>query len=119
MALATKGWMLYYAASLSLIGGLTSAPLHSMLSKCVTKDEYGKIFTLSSVVKSIFSLLSINFVKELYIWTVEYFPAAFYVFACCTEVITVILMSILFIFVIRHEKEFGVTGKDQDENKLE
>ena len=109
--------MFYYAVSLSIIGGLTSTPLQSMLSKCVGKDEYGKIFTLSSVATSISSLFASVFVQKLYAYTVEYYPGAMYVFCSCAEMTTVILMSIFFYFVTRHEREFGVIGKDQDENK--
>ena len=108
---------MYYATSLSIIGGLTSTPLQSMLSKCVLKDEYGKIFTLSSVAVAIASLFSTAFVQKLYEYTVESFPGAIYVFLASTELMTVILMSVFFIFVIRHERQFGMIGKDQDDNK--
>ena len=106
---------MYFAVSLGIVGGLTSTPLQAMLSKCVSKDEYGKIFTLSSVASSISYLISSTFSQKLYEYTVEYFPGAIYVFMASTELMTVIIMSILFIFVIRHEREFGVIGKDQDD----
>lgn len=116
-ALATRGWMMYYSVSLSIIGGLTSTPLQSMLSKCVEKDEYGKIFTLSSVAISIASLVSTTFLQKLYECTVQTFPGAMYVALSAMESITVLLLSILFIFIIRHERKFGAMGKDADEIK--
>jgi len=118
-ALATKGWMMYYAASLSIIGGLTSTPLQSMLSKVVSKDEFGKIFTLSSVAMNIASLLSSTFLQMLYEATVKTFPGAMYVGLSVMEVITVVLMSIYFIYVIKHEKQFGPIGQNQEERKTE
>ena len=48
-ALATKGWMMYYASALTLLGGLGHTPLRSLMSKMVEPDEYGKIFTFTSV----------------------------------------------------------------------
>ena len=110
---------MYYANSLSIIGGLTSTPLQSMLSKCVSKNEYGKIFTLSSVAVSIASLISSTFLQKLYEYTVETFPGAMYVALSGMELITILLMSIFFIFVIRHEREFGTIGKCPDERKSE
>ena len=118
-ALATKGWMMYYGSALSIIGGLTSTPLQSMLSKCVSKNEYGKIFTLSSVAVSLSSLISSTFLQKLYEWTVESFPGAMYVALSGMELITVLMMSIFFIFVIKHERDFGVIGKTPDERKSE
>ena len=109
--------MMYYSVSLSIIGGLTSTPLQSMLSKCVEKDEYGKIFTLSSVAISIASLVSTTFLQKLYELTVQTFPGAMYVALSAMESITVLLLSILFIFIIRHERKFGAMGKDADEIK--
>ena len=38
-ALATKGWMMYYASGLTIIGGIESTPLKSLLSKCVSRYE--------------------------------------------------------------------------------
>lgn len=110
---------MYYSVSLSIIGGLTSTPLQSMLSKCVEKDEYGKIFTLSSVAISIASLASTTFLQKLYEFTVQTFPGAMYVALSAMESITVLLLSILFIFIIRHERKFGAMGKDVDEIKTQ
>merc|ERR1719419_1190965 len=39
--LATKGWMMYYASGLTMIGGIESTPLKSLLSKCVSSEEFG------------------------------------------------------------------------------
>ena len=91
---------MYYAASLSIIGGLTSTPLQSMLSKVVSKDEFGKIFTLSSVAVNIASLLSSTFLQMLYEKTLKTFPGAMYVGLSVMEVVTVVLMSIYFLYVL-------------------
>ena len=110
---------MYYACSLSIIGGLTSTPLQSMLSKVVSKDEFGKIFTLSSVAVNIASLLSSTLLQLLYEATLKTFPGAMYVGLSVMEVITVVLMSIYFLYVIKHEKQFGPIGHNQDERKTE
>ena len=109
--------MLYYGVSLTIIGGLTSTPLQSMLSKCVKRDEYGKIFTLSSVASAIASVFAQTMVQKLYKHTVESFPGAMYVFLGCGELLTVFMMSILFIYVIRIEKTHGPIGAEQSDSR--
>ena len=111
--------MMYYASSLTIIGGLTSTPLQSMLSKCVSRDEYGKIFTLSSVVVSISSLMSSTFLQKLYEFSVETYPGAMYVALAGMELVTILAMSVYFVFVIRHERQFGDIGRNQEESRSE
>jgi hypothetical protein len=65
---------MYYAASLTLLGGTGDTPLRSLLSKLVDPTEYGKIFTLASVASSIASLLTSSGFQEIYAATVSTFP---------------------------------------------
>ena len=48
VGLATQGWMMYMATGLSSIGGLTSTPIVTLLSKLVEPTEFGAIFALVS-----------------------------------------------------------------------
>ena len=41
--------MIYYASALTLLGGLDSTPLRSLLSKLVEPNEYGKIYTFAGI----------------------------------------------------------------------
>jgi hypothetical protein len=70
---------MYYAASLTLLGGTGDTPLRSLLSKLVDPTEYGKIFTLASVASSIASLLTSSGFQEIYAATVSTFPGTIYV----------------------------------------
>ena len=47
-ALATHGWMMYLATALSSIGGLTSTPIITLLTKLVDKEELGAVMAMSS-----------------------------------------------------------------------
>ena len=115
--LATKGWMLYYASSLTILGPSDNTPLRSFLSKCVDVDEYGKVFTLSSVIKSIAELMTSALSQKIYVWTVDFFPGAMYLYSAATETVSTTLLVILFWFVSRHEKVHGPIGEHQDKNK--
>jgi hypothetical protein len=70
---------MYYAASLTLLGGTGDTPLRSLLSKLVDPNEFGKIFTLASVAKSIASLITSSGFQEIYAATVSTFPGTIYV----------------------------------------
>ena len=101
---------MYYGAALSIMGGMLSTPLRSMLSKCVESHEYGKVFTLSSTASSIASLCSSVIIQKLYSWTVEDFPGAIYLFHATIELITICMMTIMYFWVNLHEKRFGLIG---------
>ena len=111
--------MMYYGTGLSLLGGIESTPLRSLLSKCVGLDEFGKIFTMSSTASSLASLLGAFIVPKIYKATVETFPGAVYVFMASVQLLTVILMFVLYLVILKHEKVYGVIGSEQDEAKTE
>ena len=66
--------MMYYAMGLTVIGGIESTPLRSLLSKCVDLDEFGKIFTMSSVASNVAGLLGSTVLPILYGDTLETAP---------------------------------------------
>ena len=109
--------MLYYAYGLTLVGGIESTPLLSLLSKCVDVDEFGRIFTLSSVTGSVAGLLATAVIPKLYNATVDYLPGAMYFFMSSATLATVIGMTVLYVFIIRHETVHGPLGADQDKMK--
>ena len=111
--------MMYYGTGLSLLGGIESTPLRSLLSKCVGLDEFGKIFTMSSTASSLASLLGAFIVPKIYKATVETFPGAVYVFLASVQLLTVVLMFVLYLVILKHEKVYGVIGSEQDEAKTE
>jgi hypothetical protein len=108
--LSKKGWMMYYGTSLSVLGGMSSTPLRSMLSKCVESHEYGKIFTLSSVASSLASLVSSVVIQEMYEYTLDTFPGAIYIFHGSIELVAVGMMSIVYVWIRRHERLNGPLG---------
>lgn len=108
--LATESWMMYYAVSLSVIGGIHNPAIQYMLSKFVPKSEYGKIFTLCHVANAVSFLWATAFVKILCKHVQDSYPGTVYVFLCCIEGIVVILMGRLFLFVISQERRHGLIG---------
>ena len=52
--------------------------LRSMVSKMVEPDEYGKIFTFTSIASSLTSLVTSSGFQEIYAATIDIYPGAFY-----------------------------------------
>ena len=105
---------MYYGTVLSVMGGMMSTPLRSMLSKCVESHEFGKIFTLSSVASSLASLLSSVIIQEMYRYTLDTFPGAIYLFHGGIELVAVGMMSIVFLWIKRYEIRFGPLGQTKE-----
>ena len=105
---------MYYGTALSVMGGMLSTPLRSMLSKCVESHEFGKIFTLSSVASSLASLLSSVVIQEMYKYTLDTFPGAIYLFHGGIEIVAVGMMSIVFLWIKSYEIRFGPLGQTKE-----
>ena len=102
--LSNRGWMMYYGTALSVMGGMLSTPLRSMLSKCVESHEYGKIFTLSSVASALATLMSSVIIQEMYKYTLDTFPGAIYLFHGGIELVAVLMMAIIYAIIKRQER---------------
>ena len=66
---------------------------------------------------SVASLMTSELMQKIYEWTVVSFPGAMYLFSAGTEFLSLILISVLFWFVNRHEKIYGPVGEHQDKNQ--
>ena len=75
---ATKGWMMYYAASFEVLGSLDSTPLRSLISKMVEPDEYGKVFTFMATASAIAGLVTSSAYQEIYSATLDFYPGTLY-----------------------------------------
>jgi hypothetical protein len=73
--------MLYYGIAWSIMSGLDTTPLRSILSKMVEPDEFGKVFTLAGFSSSIATLVTSSVYQEIYAETVSVFPGAVFLTA--------------------------------------
>ena len=65
-----------------------------MVSKLVERDEYGKVFTFTSVASSITELITSSGFQEIYAATIDIYPGAFYLFGA--GLVTLALVSSIF-----------------------
>ena len=106
--------MMYYSLYLLLIGPTSGAALKSLLSKCVGVDEFGKLFTISTILPQVFSMALSTAENLLYKATLDSFPDAIYVMGAANEYLMMILTLILYFVVKRHERAYGEVGKRQN-----
>ncbi len=106
--------MMYYAYYFMLFLPVSGAPLKSILSKCVGVDEFGKLFTVSTVLPQIFSMAFTSLTSLLYAATVDTFPGASYVLGAGIEYIVMAMTLGLYYMVRRHEKVYGELGRGQN-----
>ena len=71
-----KLWQFYVAFGLQFFELAKYGVIRSLLSKCVHKDETGKMFSALAVIAAIVPMISFPAVRLLYNETLDTFPAA-------------------------------------------
>lgn len=77
-AVAEVPWLFYFGAAVSSLGPTVAPVLRSMTSKVVSIEERGKIFAILAVADSAVPLVSSAIYSQVYIATLESYPAAIY-----------------------------------------
>ena len=75
-AFAGKLWVYYVAHGVQLMGQSKYGLVRSLLSKCVTKHETGKVFSALAILAAIMPIIGNPAFRQLYNETLETFPAA-------------------------------------------
>jgi PCFT/HCP family folate transporter-like MFS transporter 1/3 len=74
---------------------MTSIAIRSKLSKLVTKDELGKVFSLLATLESITPLIASLFFTYLFKWSLNFFPGL--TFEVCAALMIIPLLSMIWI----------------------
>ena len=90
---ATRGWMMYYGASITVLGALDSTPIRSLVSKMVEPDEYGKVFTFTATSQAISSLVTSSVYQLVYKATLDTYPGALFLVAAGMLCIAVVISN--------------------------
>lgn len=106
---------MYLAVGLSIFGGIESTAVQSLLSKCVHGKDYGKIFTIASVTSSVGSLISSAIIQKLYQYTQDTFPGSVYLLVAGVILVTTVMMGVLYVWLIAHERVFGPLGTESED----
>ena len=82
--------MLYYGASIGILGALDSTPIRSLVSKMVEPSEYGKLFTFLATASSLTQLITSSGFQEIYAKTITIYPGAMYLVSAGLTFIAVV-----------------------------
>ena len=75
-AFSVKLWQFYAASGLQFLLVAKYGLCRSLLSKCVTKEETGKMFSVFSILAAIVPIIGNGVVRTIYNLTLDNFPAA-------------------------------------------
>ena len=98
---ATQLWQFYIATGIGALGFCKYAVLRSLLSKSITLDEVGKVFSLLALVAAIGPVIGNPIFRQLYNNTIDTFPGSIYLLAAA-----MLLMATtgnFFIYTQRHQ----------------
>merc|ERR1712130_1068526 len=112
-ALATKGWMMYLATGLSSIGGLTSTPIVTLLTKLVDKEEMGAVMAMCSGMFCLQMLLSSIVFTQVYRLTLATLPGAIFFIMAAIYTLLAFLFLVNLLVLFRQEKRYGLLDKEE------
>ena len=75
-AFSVKLWQFYAASGLQFLHMAKYGLCRSLLSKCVAKEEIGKMYSALGIIAAIIPMISNGVVRTIYNLTLDNFPAA-------------------------------------------
>ncbi|XP_059097126.1 lysosomal proton-coupled steroid conjugate and bile acid symporter SLC46A3-like [Tigriopus californicus] len=90
-AFATNIWQFFVCQALLSVRICQYSTARSMMTKCISPDEVGKLYSFIAVIAAIMPILSNPAFRQLYNATLKTFPSAFLLFGAALSVIVVYL----------------------------
>jgi len=116
MSVAWNGWVLFVGSVCGFLSAFSSIVIRSMLSKCVTKAELGKIFSLLASLEAAVPLFAAPLFTFVYTKTLETWPGA--VFAVQAGIFLIAAVGFLSVYITLRRNgntEFSELVNDEDE----
>lgn len=88
---ANVDWLLYVGATISSLGPVVAPVLRSMISKMVSANERGIIFSFLSVFDNAVPLVSGVLYTQIYNASINTFPQAFFLLTMGTQMVVLLL----------------------------
>merc|ERR1711976_52531 len=96
-SISWNGWVLFAGAVSGFLSAFSSIVIRSMLSKCVTKSELGKIFSLLASLEAAVPLFAAPLFTFVYTKTLETWPGA--VFAVQAGIFLIAAVGFLSVYI--------------------
>jgi PCFT/HCP family folate transporter-like MFS transporter 1/3 len=106
-------WQFYFASGVGSLGYCKYAVVRSLISKCISIDEVGKVFSILAVVAALAPVAGNPMFRQLYNATLETFPGA--IFLLAASLLFVAPAGNFFIYIKRHELE---NAEDSEEKSI-
>lgn len=102
-AFASKTWMVYVSVVIGAFAGLITSAVRSLVSKAVSENEAGKLFSLLACAETASKLFGVLIFVNLYSETADFFPGFSYIF----ESMLYMLMVLLVIWIFKDLRHVG------------
>lgn len=97
IALAPSSNYLYIASIIDVTGVIGPLSARSLASKCVLRDERGKVFAFLGCIEAIVPLIAVPLYSLIYSHTLEFAPSSIYFVSTGIYFVTFLIFGILFI----------------------
>jgi MFS transporter, PCFT/HCP family, solute carrier family 46, member 3 len=111
---ATMLWQFYLAQGLGTIGYCKYAVVRSLISKCIDKNEVGKVYSFLAVLASLAPVAGNPLFRQLYNATLDTFPGA--IFLLYGAILLCSAIGNLYLYFMRHEMKTNCEA-EEDENE--
>ena len=112
VVLCKELWQVYLATAVQILGFVKFGLVRSLLSKCVDRDETGKIFSSLAIFTCLAPMLANVVFRQVYNLTLATFPGAEMVMAAGILIISAILN--FYLYTQRHRMS---TSEEKSTNK--
>lgn len=89
-------WQFYLASGVAILNYCKFGLVRSLLSKCIESHETGKIFSALAIFSAIVPLLANPIYRQVYNWTLPFFPGAVMIMAAVVLGISTLLNLYLY-----------------------
>ena len=93
-------WQFYLASGVAILNYCKFGLVRSLLSKCIEPHETGKIFSSLAIFSALVPLLANPIYRQVYNWTLPFFPGAVMILAACVLGVSTLLN--VYLYTQRH-----------------
>jgi len=96
-ALGPEAKFLYIGAGIDVPGVIGPLSARSLASKCVLRDERGRIFAFLGCIEAVVPLLAVPLYSLIYSYTLTFLPSAIYFVSTGIDLVIFLIFGVLFI----------------------
>ena len=107
-------WQFYLASGVAFLNCCKFGLVRSLISKCIEPHETGKIFSALAIFGAIVPLIANPIFRQVYNWTLRFFPGAVMIMAACVLAVSTLLN--VYLYTQRHRMSNTNTDDKTDQS---